>query len=63
MLRETAIKIEATVSALVQVATNGIVLLPARLEKHENLLPGAGNSGTSSTVLQTNDTRGGMQIL
>lgn len=63
MLRETAIKIEATVSALVQVATNGIVLLPARLEKHENLLPRAGSSGTSSTVLQTNDTRGGMQIL
>lgn len=35
---ETAIKIEAAASALVQMATNEKLLLPARQEKHENLL-------------------------
>lgn len=41
---ETAIKIEAAASALVQMATNEKLLLPARQEKHENLLHRAAES-------------------
>lgn len=72
---ETTIKIEAAASALVQMATNDKLLLPARQEKkHTRIcctewggeraeLPRAGNSGRASAVLQADDTRGRMQPL
>lgn len=59
MSLETAGRVEAAASALVQMATNEKLLLLGR--KHEELLYRAENSGGSSTVCQTNDTGGGMK--